>query len=79
MTRPISDLDVPLSTLREQMTALVARQQQDVSVDRLRRLLAEQAHQVDTSDTAYARLACDHPEACSCDADYPNWTPGSTT
>ncbi|GGM05835.1 hypothetical protein GCM10010099_22500 [Streptomyces cinereus] len=24
----------------------------------------------------FARMACEHPDACSCDDDYPNWTPG---
>lgn len=42
MTRPISDLDVPLPTLRERMAALIARQKQDAAVERLRLLLAEQ-------------------------------------
>ena len=43
MTRPISDLDVPLPTLREQITALVARQREqraEQSAERLRNLLA---------------------------------------
>ncbi|MFF2852602.1 hypothetical protein ACFVT5_40875 [Streptomyces sp. NPDC058001] len=44
MTRPIRDLDVPLSTLREQMADLIARQSkavsEDVAVGRLRWLLA---------------------------------------
>lgn len=22
---------------------------------------------------AFARMACEHPEACACDADYPAW------
>ena len=42
MTRPISALDVPLPTLRERMTALIARQKRDAAVERLRLLLAEQ-------------------------------------
>lgn len=40
MTRPISDLDVPLPTLREQIAALVARQRADRSAERLRQFLA---------------------------------------
>jgi hypothetical protein len=59
--------------------ALVARQREaaavDTAVDRLRWLLAEQAHQVDTADTAFAALACEHPDACTKPADYPAWTP----
>lgn len=38
----ISRADVPLSTLRERMTALIERQKQAASVERLRLLLAEQ-------------------------------------
>lgn len=79
-TRPIEDLDVPLPTLRDRMAALVERQKRDAAAERLRLLLAEQSHQVDTAaDAAFARLACEHPEACSCNDDYPNWTPGGTS
>lgn len=77
--RPIADLDVPLPTLRDRMAALVDRQRQEAAAERLRLLLAEQSHQVDTADAAFARLACEHPEACSCNDDYPNWTPGGTS
>jgi len=38
--------------------------------------LAEQWHQLDPADTAFARLAIDHPEACHTAADYPGWIPG---
>ncbi|GAA2630103.1 hypothetical protein [Streptomyces axinellae] len=38
--------------------------------------LAEQQHQLDTADGAFAALAVAHPEACHTDADYPGWTPG---
>lgn len=37
---------------------------------------AEQRHLVDPADNAFARMACEHPEACSCPEDYPNWRPG---
>jgi hypothetical protein len=61
------------------MQALVARQREtaavDTAVDRLRWLLAEQTHQVDPADTAFAALACEHPDACTSPADYPAWTP----
>ncbi|MFC8983895.1 hypothetical protein [Streptomyces sp. NPDC057115] len=43
MTRPISDLDVPLPVLRQQITDLVARQREqraEQSAERLRNLLA---------------------------------------
>lgn len=38
----ISRADVPLSTLRERMAALVERQKRDAAVERLRLVLAEQ-------------------------------------
>ncbi|GGU84582.1 hypothetical protein GCM10010275_19550 [Streptomyces litmocidini] len=38
--------------------------------------LAEQAHQLDTFDAAFARLACEHGDRCSTELDYPGWTPG---
>lgn len=41
--RPISDLDVPLPTLRDRMAALVERQKQEAAAERLRLLLAEQS------------------------------------
>jgi hypothetical protein len=57
------------------LPALVDRQRVNAAADKLRWLLAEQTHQVDPADRAFARLACEHPDACSCPADYPNWTP----
>ncbi|MFE9886814.1 hypothetical protein [Streptomyces scopuliridis] len=41
-----------------------------------RGVAAEVRHLTDPADTAFAALACAHPEKCSCDADYPDWTPG---
>lgn len=33
-------------------------------------------HELDAyGDTMFAPLAAEHPEACSCEADYPGWTP----
>jgi hypothetical protein len=49
MTRPISDLDVSLPTLRDRMAALVERQKADAAAERLRLLLAEQPHQPATA------------------------------
>ncbi|MFJ7999047.1 hypothetical protein ACIQ7D_18130 [Streptomyces sp. NPDC096310] len=37
---------------------------------------AEDRHLIDPADRAFARLACEHPDTCSCNADYPDWTPG---
>jgi hypothetical protein len=45
MTRPISDLDVPVPTLRDRMAALVERQKREAAAERLRLILAEQPHQ----------------------------------
>ncbi|MET9517488.1 hypothetical protein [Streptomyces sp. NPDC002994] len=78
----IDALDVPAETV----AALVARQKQqriDESVARLRQLIAhpdvaEQEHQLDPADKAFAQLACAHPEKCSTPDDYPGWTPGGT-
>lgn len=36
----------------------------------------ELAHLLDDIDGRFAVLAADHPEACSSNSDYPNWTPG---
>lgn len=34
-------------------------------------------HQADTvQDMQFSLMACEHPGQCSCDTDYPNWTPG---
>jgi hypothetical protein len=40
--------------------------------------LVELRHLLDTADDAFARMAAEHPETCSCAADYPGWTPGRT-
>jgi len=39
--------------------------------------VAEQRHLVDPADAAFARLAINHPDRCSTDADYPGWNPHS--
>ncbi|MET9012266.1 hypothetical protein ABZX74_15310 [Streptomyces olivaceoviridis] len=62
-----------MTALQPEITALVARQQRLVEG-----IAAEARHQVDETDDAFARLACDHPEKCSCPEDYPGWTPGGT-
>lgn len=36
-------------------------------------------HQPEPFEAEFARLACEHPEACSCPADYPTWTPGGAS
>jgi hypothetical protein len=41
-----------------------------------RGLTAEFRHGFDSLDEPFSRMACDHPEACSCDSDYPGWRPG---
>jgi hypothetical protein len=64
MTRPISDLNVTATRLQADMRQLVARQ-------RLARgIAAEARHQMDPAegpiDKAFQQMACDHPEACTC-------------
>lgn len=61
---PIERLDVPLSDL---LAALRPG------------CLAEQAHQMDPFDAAFARLACEHGDRCSTEADYAGWTPGAAS
>ncbi|MEU1273065.1 hypothetical protein [Streptomyces sp. NPDC005799] len=70
MPRPISDLDVPVTRLQRDLRDLAARQRLAAGT------AAEARHQLDPADTAFAALACEHPEKCSCPADYPAWTPG---
>ncbi|GAA2929328.1 hypothetical protein [Streptomyces enissocaesilis] len=73
--RSIADLDVPAEQVAAQVEALVARlRSQRLAVGRA----AELRHQIDPCDSAFARLACTHPEKCSTQADYPGWTPGGT-
>lgn len=38
----------------------------------------ELRHLLDTLDEAFAAAPAEHPEACSCADDYPDWTPGGT-
>jgi hypothetical protein len=49
MTRPISDLDVQLPTLRDRMAALVAKQRKAAEVARLRQELEAKPHQPATA------------------------------
>lgn len=67
----IERLDVALPTLLSDLKAEQARRTQAGC-------LAEQAHQLDPFDAAFARLACEHGDRCSTEADYEGWTPGGT-
>jgi hypothetical protein len=59
-----------VSILQPEVADLVTRQ-------RLARgVAAEFRHQLDPYDNVFAWMACQHPEACSCPADYPGWKPG---
>lgn len=69
--RPVDTLESRTAAslqLEADVRALVAKQ-------RLRAgLAAEQSHQLDPADRAFAVLACRCPaEACACDADYPGF------
>lgn len=65
---PISEN--PRLRIRRLVTLLVTRQRLAAGI------AAEARHQLDNSDTAFARLACEHPDRCSCTSDYPDWAPG---
>lgn len=73
MTRPISDLDVPVTRLQADVQALVARQtaQRLADLDALRERLPlndPDRHALDVdADRLFAQMACDHPEKCTCD------------
>ncbi|MET9550595.1 hypothetical protein ABZY36_35620 [Streptomyces sp. NPDC006627] len=60
---PIECLGVPLAVVEAEALLYAGR-------------AAEQRHQLDPHDDAFAALACAHPESCAHDADYPGWTPG---
>ncbi|MEU3529403.1 hypothetical protein AB0E62_37120 [Streptomyces sp. NPDC038707] len=62
-----------MTALQPEITALVARQREQRLAEGV---AAEARHQLDPADAAFAALACDHPETCSCDRDYPGWAPG---
>ncbi|NUQ95333.1 MAG: hypothetical protein HOY79_01785 [Streptomyces sp.] len=61
-----------MTALQPEVAALVARQRLAAGI------AAEARHQLDPYDAVFERMACEHPEACSCAADYPEWTPGGT-
>ncbi|MET7975819.1 hypothetical protein ABZW44_22790 [Streptomyces mirabilis] len=58
-------VDVPIAVLDAEMKRLALQKAYE--------------HQPEPLETEFARLACEHPEACSCSDDYPNWTPGGTS
>ncbi|WP_069883467.1 hypothetical protein [Streptomyces luteocolor] len=60
---PIERLDTALAVVEVEALLLAGR-------------VAEQRHQLDPFDSAFSALACAHPEACACPADYPDWRPG---
>ncbi|MFI2349762.1 hypothetical protein ACH492_22445 [Streptomyces sp. NPDC019443] len=62
-------VDVPLTRLADEIRALKDKAARDG-------LLAEQAHLADCCDPLFIRLASEHGDCCSTDADYPEWTPG---
>ncbi|MBI0296766.1 hypothetical protein JBE04_20455 [Streptomyces sp. PRKS01-29] len=66
--RPIAALDVPLEQVAADATRLRLTEG----------ALAEQRHLIDPLDHDYEQMPCTNPDACSCNADYPGWTPGRT-
>lgn len=67
-----------MTALQSEITALVARQQEQQRL--AAGIAAEARHQMNPAETdveaAFYRLCCDHPDTCSCEQDYPGWTPG---
>ncbi|RCH70537.1 hypothetical protein DT019_03335 [Streptomyces sp. SDr-06] len=72
-TNPIERLDVPLARLDADVKALVARQR---ARQVLETALTKTASESDRIAYAGDLFLIAHPEACSTDADYPNWQPG---
>lgn len=55
-----------MSALTEKVAALVARQRaQQTDADR-QALAAAYQHQPEPFEAEFAQMACDHPEACTC-------------
>lgn len=73
MTADLSRLDVPLADLVAEVAATTARKKAATARILTAGLLAEDRHQCDPTDHLFAALPCPHPEACSTDADYPEW------
>ena len=57
---PIERLDVALPALLSDLKSEQARREYSAC-------LAEQNHQLDPIDAAFARLACERPNPCGCD------------
>lgn len=56
-----------MSALMDQVAVLIARQRaQQTDADR-QALAAAYKHQPEPFEAEFAQLACDHPEACTCD------------
>ena len=63
---PIERLDVPLADLEQQIAVLRSSQLRHAALGNEDEVVAD-------GDAIYMLR---HPELCSTDADYPNWTPG---
>ena len=64
--RPPGEWDVPATQVAAEFVALKAKRTAEAQA-------AEQRHVLDPADGAFARLACTHPDACSCDSGDPVW------
>ncbi|MEK9524081.1 hypothetical protein MIU24_32610 [Streptomyces venezuelae] len=62
----IARLDVPLPDLEQQISVLRSSQNRHAALGNEDEVVAD-------GDAIYM---LQHPELCSTDADYPNWTPG---
>jgi hypothetical protein len=56
-----------MSALTEQVAALVARQRAQLTEAGRQALAAAYLHRPEPFEAEFAQLACDHPEACTCD------------
>ncbi|RSS59858.1 hypothetical protein [Streptomyces sp. WAC01280] len=65
---PIERLDVPAEQLEQQIAVLRASQLRHAALGNEQEVVAD-------GDAIYMLL---HPELCSTEADYPNWTPGGS-
>ncbi|MFB6977751.1 hypothetical protein [Streptomyces scopuliridis] len=70
--RTPQDWDVPAAEAADQFMALKRRRLADG-------VAAEARHLIDPFDRVFAALASASTARCSCDADYPGWTPGRTS
>lgn len=65
-----------MTALQPEVADLVTRQRLAAGIAAEARHLMNPAETA--VETAFNQLCCAHPDTCSCEADYPGWTPGGT-